>query len=57
MPGEALVAHMAHDKKAKGGRVPFILVRGIGEAFVDASVDLADVAAFLDAECLRVANL
>jgi len=28
--------------------VPFILVRGIGEAFVDKSVDLEDVAAFLD---------
>jgi 3-dehydroquinate synthase len=46
--GEALVAHMRHDKKASGGRLPFILVRGIGEAFVDKKVDLADVAAFLD---------
>jgi 3-dehydroquinate synthase len=46
--GEALAAHMRHDKKASGGRLPFILVRGIGEAFVDRKVDLADVAAFLD---------
>jgi 3-dehydroquinate synthase len=46
--GAALVAHMRHDKKASGGRLPFILVRGIGEAFVDTEVDLADVAAFLD---------
>jgi len=46
--GEALVAHMRHDKKASGGRLPFILVRGIGDAFVDKKVDLADVAAFLD---------
>lgn len=46
--GDALVAHMRHDKKASGGRLPFILVRGIGEAFVDKKVDLADVAAFLD---------
>jgi 3-dehydroquinate synthase len=33
-PGaDALIAHMAHDKKAKDGRLRFILVRGIGEAF------------------------
>ena len=31
---DALIAHMAHDKKVKDGRLPFILVRGIGEAFV-----------------------
>ena len=46
--GAKLVEHMRHDKKASGGRLPFILVRGIGEAFVDKKVDLADVAAFLD---------
>jgi 3-dehydroquinate synthase len=39
---------MRHDKKAIGGRLPFILVRGIGEAFVDRKVELGDVAAFLD---------
>jgi 3-dehydroquinate synthase len=43
----ALVAHMAGDKKKSGGRVPFILARGIGEAFVDQSVELAEVEAFL----------
>lgn len=46
--GERLAAHMAHDKKKAGGRVPFILARGIGQAFVDKSVALEDVAAFLD---------
>lgn len=46
--GAALTAHMAHDKKAVGGRVPFILARGIGMSFVAADIDLADVAAFLD---------
>jgi 3-dehydroquinate synthase len=46
--GDALVAHMRHDKKASGGRLPFILVRGIGDAFVDRKVELTDVAAFLD---------
>jgi 3-dehydroquinate synthase len=50
--GESLAAHMAHDKKASGGRVPFILARGIGEAFVDRNVDLGEVAAFLDRERL-----
>ena len=45
--GECLVAHMAHDKKASGGRVPFILARGIGAALVDADVELRDVADFL----------
>ena len=51
--GSALAAHMAHDKKASGGRVPFILTRGIGAAFVDSSIDLADVVAFLDRELGR----
>ena len=46
--GERLAAHMTHDKKREGGRTAFILARGIGQAFVDKNVDLADVAAFLD---------
>ena len=46
--GNALAAHMAHDKKRADGRTAFILATGIGEAFVDRSVDLADVAAFLN---------
>ena len=48
--GERLVAHMAHDKKREGGTLAFVLARGIGAAFLDRSVDLADVAAFLDRE-------
>ena len=48
--GAGLAAHMAHDKKASGGRVPFILARGIGEAFVDKNVELAEVSDFLDRE-------
>lgn len=43
----ALVAHMRHDKKARGGRVPFILARGIGRAFVAEDVELIEVEAFL----------
>lgn len=50
--GSSLAAHMAHDKKASGGRVPFILARGIGQAFVATDVDLAEVADFLDRQRL-----
>jgi 3-dehydroquinate synthase len=46
--GKALTAHMMHDKKMSGGTLPFLLARGIGQTFVDKSVVLADVAAFLD---------
>lgn len=46
--GGRLASHMAHDKKKAGGRVPFILARGIGKSFVDKSVALDEVANFLD---------
>jgi 3-dehydroquinate synthase len=46
----SLVGHMRSDKKASGGRIPFILARGIGAAFVDQSVGLDEVEAFLAAE-------
>jgi 3-dehydroquinate synthase len=46
--GERLAGHMVRDKKREGGRTAFILARGIGQAFVDKQVELADVAAFLD---------
>lgn len=46
--GARLVDHMKLDKKKEGGRLPFILARGIGRAFVDTSVELGKVAAFLD---------
>lgn len=48
--GRSLVGHMAHDKKRADGRLPFILARGIGDAFVESSVGLAEVEAFLDRE-------
>jgi 3-dehydroquinate synthase len=44
---DRLVGHMASDKKASGGRVPFILVRGIGAAFVESTLELDEVADFL----------
>lgn len=46
--GAALADHMRHDKKMDGGTLPFVLLRGIGEAFLARDVELADVAAFLD---------
>jgi 3-dehydroquinate synthase len=46
--GARLVAHMMLDKKKAGGRLPFILARGIGLAFVDTNVALGEVEAFLD---------
>lgn len=48
--GSTLVAHMLHDKKMAGGRLPFILARGIGQSYLDRNVALEDVAAFLDVE-------
>ena len=46
--GATLVGHMLHDKKKQGGRLPFVLARGIRQAFLDKSVELPEVAAFLD---------
>jgi 3-dehydroquinate synthase len=53
MSAQRLVEHMARDKKASGGRVAFVLTRGIGEAFVDRSVELGEVEAFLERELRR----
>jgi len=47
---ERLVERMAGDKKASGGRVAFVLTRGIGEAFVDRSVEPGEVEEFLKRE-------
>ena len=46
--GGDLADHMQHDKKMDAGILPFILLRGIGSAFLDREVRLEDVAAFLD---------
>ena len=45
--GAALAAHMLHDKKMDAGTLPFVLLRGIGDAFLDRAVSLDDVAQFL----------
>ncbi len=48
VPGARLVAHMMQDKKRQSGTLPFLLARGIGKTYLDKSVELADVVAFLD---------
>lgn len=48
--GATLVDHMRHDKKMDAGTLPFILLSGIGTAFLASDVALDDVAAFLDEE-------
>ena len=51
-PG-AIFGHMAHDKKTVGGRVHFVLLRGIGSPFVDGTVPEETVLEVLDGECRR----
>ncbi|NYD90116.1 3-dehydroquinate synthase [Sphingomonas melonis] len=48
--GATLVEHMRHDKKMAAGTLPFLLARGIGQTYLDRTVSLADVEAFLDAQ-------
>ena len=43
-----LVEHMRGDKKAEGGRLTFVLARGIGKAFVSREVDEAALRGLLD---------
>ena len=48
VPGvDALMDLIAQDKKVKRGKLTFILVRGIGQAFVESGVNAAEVRAFL----------
>jgi 3-dehydroquinate synthase len=44
---DALMDLIAQDKKVKRGKLTFILVRGIGQAFVENDVSAAEVRAFL----------
>jgi 3-dehydroquinate synthase len=46
-PVDRLMDLMAQDKKIRRGMPTFILVRGIGSAFVDTGVDAGDVRTFL----------
>ena len=45
--GRQLANHMLHDKKMDAGTLPFVLLKGIGQAFLDKQVSLDDIAAFL----------
>jgi 3-dehydroquinate synthase len=47
---DRLIAHMMQDKKAEGGKLTFVLARGLGEAFVAKAVDAAAVRDFLTAD-------
>ncbi len=51
--GQTLTRHMLHDKKMDAGTLPFVLLKGIGEAFLARDVALDEVAAFLDEELAR----
>jgi 3-dehydroquinate synthase len=47
---QRLVGHMAQDKKAEGGNLTFVLLHGLGDAFVAKDVDAAAITAFLKSE-------
>ena len=54
VPGaDALMGLIAQDKKVKRGTLTFILVRGIGQAFIENNVDAAEIRAFLEAQMSR----
>lgn len=48
---DRLIEHMGHDKKTRGGKVTFILARGIGKSFVSRDADIGAVRAMLETEC------
>ena len=50
---DRLLELMSQDKKVKGGRLALVLVRGIGEAFVERDVDMSLLSTFLALECGR----
>ena len=45
-----LLGHMRQDKKVEGGKLTFILARGVGQSFVARDVDAEKVLAFLESE-------
>jgi 3-dehydroquinate synthase len=52
LPGAPeLIELMGQDKKAKAGRLTFVLARGIGEAFTSDAVETEHLLRFLDARC------
>jgi 3-dehydroquinate synthase len=58
IPGDApttgeLLRIMAQDKKVRGGKLALVLVRGIGQAFVEGDVAMDPLTEFLKRECAR----
>jgi 3-dehydroquinate synthase len=53
---DELLRLMAQDKKVKAGRMTFILVRGIGEAFITREVEPGPLKAFLEAEVVPISG-
>ena len=47
-PAEVLMDAIAQDKKVKGGKLTFILTRGVGQSFVADDVPQSEVVAFLE---------
>ena len=47
---DELLAHMAHDKKARNGRLTLILARGIGQAYIQRDADTGPLLEFLRSE-------
>ena len=45
---QVLIAHMHKDKKARQGKLTFILARQIGEAFVAGDIDETELSRFLE---------
>jgi 3-dehydroquinate synthase len=50
LAAEAMLHHMRQDKKVRDGRLTFVLVRGIGQAFLTREVDEAAVRGMLERE-------
>jgi 3-dehydroquinate synthase len=50
---DALIGHMAQDKKAAGGALAFILARGVGQAFMARGIEPERVRRFLTDEGAR----
>jgi 3-dehydroquinate synthase len=48
---EQLLKLMAQDKKVKGGKLALVLVRGIGQAYVEHDVPMEKLTGFLAREC------
>ncbi|WP_020593194.1 3-dehydroquinate synthase [Kiloniella laminariae] len=43
-----LLEHMSRDKKASDGHLTFVMTKGIGQAYLDSTVDMIAVARFLE---------